>query len=152
MQAPMVPINMNMQSNADQKVRTPYPDVLTNSTTATNRQVETNYTGAIWCSGTAWRIIPGTKKVEQYQRIRRVEVSNNPCGMDRQRKFGNKWEMLIWTIEETSTCNTPTLTPGRASFFRTQDRMTRDLKTQVKMKLALGMFSQIMAFHKFGER
>ena len=40
------PMNMNTQSNADQKVRTPYPDVLTNSTTATNRQVETNYTGA----------------------------------------------------------------------------------------------------------
>ena len=46
MQAPMAPINMNMQSNADQKVRTPYPDVLTNSTTATNQQVETNYMGA----------------------------------------------------------------------------------------------------------
>ena len=42
MQAPMVPINMNTQSNADQKVRTPYPDILTNSTMATNRQVETN--------------------------------------------------------------------------------------------------------------
>ena len=36
MQAPMAPINMNMQSNADQKVKTPYPDILTNSTTATN--------------------------------------------------------------------------------------------------------------------
>ena len=46
MQAPMAPINMNMQSNVDQKVSTPYPDVLTNSTTAMNQQVETNYTGA----------------------------------------------------------------------------------------------------------
>ena len=46
MQAPMVPMNMNTQSNADQKVRNTYPDVLTNSTTATNRQVETNYTSA----------------------------------------------------------------------------------------------------------
>ena len=46
MQAPMAPMNMNTLSNADQKVRTPYPDVLTNLTTATNRQVETNYTGA----------------------------------------------------------------------------------------------------------
>ena len=78
--------------------------------------------------------------MEQYQRIRRVEVSDNPCWMVRQRKFGNKWEMLIWTIGETSTCNTPTLTPGRASFFRTQDKITRDLKTQAKMKLALGVF------------
>ena len=68
--------------------------------------------------------------MEQYRRIQRVEVSDNPCWMVRQRKFGNKWEMLIWTIGETSTCNTPTLTPGRASFFRTQDKMTRDLKTQ----------------------
>ena len=46
MQAPMVPMNMNTQSNADQKVRNTYPDVLTNSTMATNRQVETNYTSA----------------------------------------------------------------------------------------------------------
>ena len=45
MQAPMTPMNMNTLSNADQKVRTPYPDVLTNLTMATNRQVETNYTG-----------------------------------------------------------------------------------------------------------
>ena len=35
-----------MQSNVDQKVRIPYPDVLTNSTTVTNRQVEANYMGA----------------------------------------------------------------------------------------------------------
>ena len=46
MQAPMAPMNMNTQSNADQKVRNTYPDVLTNSTTATNRQVKTNYTSA----------------------------------------------------------------------------------------------------------
>ena len=36
MQAPMAPMNMNTQSNADQKVRTPYPNLLTNSTTAMN--------------------------------------------------------------------------------------------------------------------
>ena len=46
MQAPMAPMNMNMQSNADQKVRNTYPDVLTNLTTVTNQQVETNYTSA----------------------------------------------------------------------------------------------------------
>ena len=46
MQAPMAPMNMNMQSNADQKVRNTYPDVLTNLTTATNQQDETNYTSA----------------------------------------------------------------------------------------------------------
>ena len=36
MQAPMAPMNMNTQSNAGQKVRNTYPDVLTNSTTAMN--------------------------------------------------------------------------------------------------------------------
>ena len=36
MPAPMAPMNMNTQSNADQKVRKTYPDVLTNSTTVTN--------------------------------------------------------------------------------------------------------------------
>ena len=36
MQAPMAPMNMNTQSNADQMVRNTCPDVLTNSTTATN--------------------------------------------------------------------------------------------------------------------
>ena len=46
MLAPMAPMNMNMQNNADQKVRTPYPDVLTNLTTVTNWRVETNYMGA----------------------------------------------------------------------------------------------------------
>ena len=46
MQAPMAPMNMNTQSNADQKVRNTYQDVLTNSTTATNQQVKTNYTSA----------------------------------------------------------------------------------------------------------
>ena len=46
MQAPMASMNVNTQSNADQKVRTPYPDIRTNSTTATKRQVETNYMGA----------------------------------------------------------------------------------------------------------
>ena len=46
MQAPMAPMNMNTQSNADQKVRNTYPDVQTNLTTATNRQVETNYMSA----------------------------------------------------------------------------------------------------------
>ena len=45
-QAPMAPMNMNTQSNADQKVTNTYPDVLTNSTTATNRQVKKNYTSA----------------------------------------------------------------------------------------------------------
>ena len=42
MQAPMAPMNMNTQSNADEKVRNTYPDVLTNSTMVANRQVETN--------------------------------------------------------------------------------------------------------------
>ena len=46
MQAPMVPMNMNTQSNADQKVRNTYPDVLSNLTMATNRQVKTNYMSA----------------------------------------------------------------------------------------------------------
>ena len=46
MQAPMAPMNMNMQSNADQKVRNTYPDILTNSTMVTNRQVKTEYTSA----------------------------------------------------------------------------------------------------------
>ena len=46
MQAPMVPMNMNTQNNADQKVRNTYPDVLSNSTMVTNRQVETNYMSA----------------------------------------------------------------------------------------------------------
>ena len=36
MQAPMASMNMNTQSNADQKVRNTYPDVLTNLTMATN--------------------------------------------------------------------------------------------------------------------
>ena len=34
----------------------------------------------------------------------------------------------------------------QSQFFRTQDKMTRHLKTQAKMKLALGVFSQMMAF------
>ena len=46
MQAPMAPMNMNTQSNADQKVRNTYPDVLMNLTTATNRQVKTDYMSA----------------------------------------------------------------------------------------------------------
>ena len=46
MQAPMAPMNINMQSNAGQKARNTYPDVLTNSTMATNRLVKTNYTNA----------------------------------------------------------------------------------------------------------
>ena len=46
MQAPMAPMNMNTQSSADQEVRNTYPDVLTNSTTAMNRQVKTNYMSA----------------------------------------------------------------------------------------------------------
>ena len=54
--------------------------------------------------------------------------------------------MLIWTIGETSTHNTPTLTVGRTSLFRTQDKMTRDLKIQAKIKLVLDMFSQMMTF------
>ena len=66
--------------------------------------------------------------MEQYQRIRRVEVSDNPCWMDRQRKFGNKWEMLIWTIGETSTRNTPMLTAGRTSFF--QDSRQNDKRPE----------------------
>ena len=46
MQASMAPMNMDTQSNADQKVRNTYPDVQTNLTTLMNRQVETNYTSA----------------------------------------------------------------------------------------------------------
>ena len=46
MQAPMAPMNINMQSNAGQKARNTYPDVPTNSTMATNRLVETNYMNA----------------------------------------------------------------------------------------------------------
>ena len=45
MQVPMVPTSVQL-NNAVQKVRTPCQDVLTNSTTATRRQVKTNYTGA----------------------------------------------------------------------------------------------------------
>ena len=36
MQAPMAPMDMNTQSNADQKVRNTYPDILTNLTMAAN--------------------------------------------------------------------------------------------------------------------
>ena len=46
MQAPMAPMNINTQSNTYQKMEAPYPDVPTNSTTVTNRQVETNCAGA----------------------------------------------------------------------------------------------------------
>ena len=46
MQAPMAPMNMNTQSNTYQKMEAPYLDVPTNSTTVTNRQVETNCAGA----------------------------------------------------------------------------------------------------------
>ena len=45
MQAPMAPTSVQ-QNNAVQKVRPPCQDVLMNSTTATNRQVKTNYTSA----------------------------------------------------------------------------------------------------------
>ena len=48
--------------------------------------------------------------------------------------------------EKHPHATTKTLTPGRASFFRTQDKVTRDLKTQAKMKLALGVFFQMMVF------
>ena len=45
MQAPMAPTSIQ-QNNAIQKVRPPCQDVLTNSTTSTNQQVKTNFTGA----------------------------------------------------------------------------------------------------------
>ena len=45
MQAPMAPTSVQ-KKNAVQEVRIPCQDVLTNLITATNRQVETNYTGA----------------------------------------------------------------------------------------------------------
>ena len=146
MQAPMAPINMNTQSNADQKVRTPYPDVLTNSTTAMNRQVETNYTGANLVQRDSMENSSRNQEsgtVSKNMTSRGVEQSVLDGQTTEIRETNGK--MLIWTIGETSTCNIPTLTPGRASFFRT-DRMTRDLKTQAKMKLALGVFSQMMAF------
>ena len=37
MQAPIAPINMNTESNADQKVRNTYLDALTNLTMVTNQ-------------------------------------------------------------------------------------------------------------------
>ena len=68
MQAPMAPMNMNTQSNTYQKIEAPYPDVPTNSTRVTNRQVETNCTGT---NPVQWdnmgKIVIGIKEVEYYQ-------------------------------------------------------------------------------------
>ena len=146
MQAPMVPMNMNMQSNADQKVRTPYPDVLMNSTTETNRQVETNYTGA----NPVQRHSMENSSRNQGSRTVSMNMTSRGVGQSvLNRQTTEIWEQMGDVNMEYRTnihmqhTNADT---RQSQFFRTQDRRTKDLKTQAKMKLALGMFSKMMAF------